>query len=137
MENKEERKGTEYQPTLAEEKLIEVLLNPDHRLKPIREKCTIAGVDHKVYYRAFAKPEFAEHVAALAKQVAASAVLPTVQAFAKEAERGSFQHGMAILDMAGAYSPKQKVEHTGSSGGPVQFIMTGLDTWRKEVEPED
>ena len=49
---------TEYQPTVAEQKLLEILLSPEHRTKTVTDICKIANCSRPTYYDAMAKPEF-------------------------------------------------------------------------------
>ena len=50
-----------YTPTTAEEKLLEVLLNPKNRGKTIAEISAMAGIGERTYYRAIEKPEFIDY----------------------------------------------------------------------------
>jgi len=111
--------GTEYEPTNCEKKIIEVLLNPEYRNKKVTEICSIAGVDRKVYYRAFDKPEFVAYYKKLSVNLTIKAVAPMVNAFVKWGLNGSFQHGKVILEMADMYREKQQTELTGANGGPI------------------
>ena len=47
-----------YKPTAVEEKLIEVLLNPNCLGKSITEICEMAGVSRKSYYVSIKKDGF-------------------------------------------------------------------------------
>lgn len=107
------RNVSSYTPTNTEMKIIEVLLNPAHRLKTITEVCDIVGCDRKTYQRAFDKPAFVEHYNALSMSFVQQSVGSVLNAFHREAVRGSFQHGKVILEMAGLYVEKKevKVEH--------------------------
>lgn len=104
---------TEYQPTEAEQKLLEVLLSPEHRMKSIKDICTVASISRMVYYRAFEKPEFKALYKQKSKELVDNAIAPVLNTFVREALRGSFQHGKVILEMAGLYSDKQQIEVTG------------------------
>jgi len=102
--------GTEYEPTTCEKKILEVLLNPEYRNKKVTEICTIAGVDRKVYYRAFDKPEFVAYYKKISVNLTIKAVAPMVNAFVKWGLSGSFQHGKVILEMAEVYKEKQQLD---------------------------
>lgn len=112
---------TVYEPTKAEQKLLEVLLNPEHRLKSITEICAIADIERGTYYNAFRKPEFVAHYQAEALEMVKHDVGPILNAYRKEAKRGSVQHGNVLLEMAGLYTPKKRQEITGANGGPVAW----------------
>jgi hypothetical protein len=101
---------TEYKPTEAEQKLLEVLLSPEHRMKSIKDICAIACISRMVYYRAFDKPEFKELYKSQSKALVDQAIAPVLNTFVREALRGSFQHGKVILEMAGLYSEKSTID---------------------------
>lgn len=115
---------SEYQPTKAERKLLEVLLNPVHRLKSITEICEIAEISRRQYYNIFAKPEFAEHYKQESKRLVGRYAGPLINAFIKEAVRGSYQHGKVLLEMAGLYQETTRKEVTGAGGNPIENNVT-------------
>ena len=102
-----QQKPTKYRPTPKEETLLEVLLNPDHRMKSITEICRIAKCDRSVYYDAFAKKGFVDYYQSKSMDIVKQAVAPVLNAFVREALRGSYQHGKLILDMAGLIEEKK------------------------------
>jgi hypothetical protein len=108
-----EQNRTEYQFTEAEQKLLDVLLNPDYRMKSIKEICAIAAIGRTTYYAAFKKPEFQALYKAQSRALVDQSIAPVLNTFVREALRGSFQHGKVILEMAGLYSEKSTVEVTG------------------------
>ena len=93
--------GTEYRPTTAEKKLLEVMLNPDHRHKSVVAICDLAECNRKAYYRAFEKPEFMALYKGESKRMVERSVAPVLHAFVKQAIAGSHKHGVTILEMAG------------------------------------
>lgn len=101
---------TEYQLTESEEKLLDVLLNPDYRMKSVKEVCSLAQIGRTTYYAAFNKPEFKALYKAKSRELVDNAVAPVLNTFVREALRGSFQHGKVILEMAGLYSEKQQID---------------------------
>ncbi len=107
------QKVTEYRPTTAEKKLLDVLLNPEHRLKNVTEICELAGCERVTYYRAFKKPHFAEFYRQLTLDLVKGHVGQIVNTFVKCANDGSFQHGKVLLEMAEIYTEKQQHELTG------------------------
>jgi hypothetical protein len=107
--------------TDTEEKLLEVMLNPENRMKSITDICNMAKISRMTYYRAFKKPEFTEVYNNKSKDLIKQAVAPVINTFIREAQRGSFQHGKVILEMAGIYTEKQQMEHTGKDGGPIEI----------------
>jgi hypothetical protein len=104
-----EQKGTEYKPTAAEKRLLEVLLNPDNRWKSVTAVCSLANCTRKVYYKAFKKPGFVTIYKDEAKGLVEREVLPVLHAFVQQAKGGSYQHGKALLEMAGVYVEKTEI----------------------------
>lgn len=114
------QKQTEYEPTPAELKLLEVLLDPGNRNRSKTEICQLADISRDTYYTAFKKPEFKELIRKTSKDLTIEYVLPTIHAFAQQARIGSFQHGEAILEMAGVYQKVMRQELTGKNGEPIE-----------------
>lgn len=111
-----EQNRTEYELTESEKKLMDVLLNPEYRMKSIKEICAIAMIGRTTYYAAFKKPEFQALYKAQSKALVDQSIAPVLNTFVREALRGSFQHGKVILEMAGLYSEKSQLEVTGEIG---------------------
>lgn len=95
---------TDYEPTEKERNLLEVLLNPEYRMKSITDVCKLAKCSRPVYYEAFSKPGFVRLYEQKSKEVVKQALGPVLNTFVREALRGSFQHGKVILEMAGVYT---------------------------------
>ena len=104
---------TKYTPTESEQKLLDVLINPEYRMKSIKELCIIAQISRITYYRAFEKPEFQTLYKSQSRALVDQSIAPVLNTFVREALRGSFQHGKVILEMAGLYSEKSILELTG------------------------
>lgn len=104
---------TEYEPTEAEKKLLEVLMSPEHRMKSITDICKVACCSRVLYYNAFKKPEFKALYKSMSRELVDQSIAPVLNTFVREALRGSFQHGKVILEMAGLYSEKSTLEVTG------------------------
>lgn len=118
-----------YKPTKAEQALLSVLSNPEHRRKNVTEICELAGISRKQYYNIFQKTEFVEYYLRLTRDLIKQSVMPIVNAARKEALKGSFAHQKMLLEMAGEYADKRITEHTGPGGGPVQIehFLESLD----------
>ena len=114
--------STDYEPTPGELKLLEVLLDPDNRNKSKTEICRIAGLDRQTYYNAYKKPEFRALITKTSKDLVLEYVLPTIHAFAKFAQTGSYQHGEALLEMAELLKKTTRLEHTGADGKPIETV---------------
>jgi hypothetical protein len=105
---------TEYTPTAQEKKLLEALLNPDLRSKKVKVICDKIKIDRNVYYRAMKKEGFRDLLNREAKAIVGETVIPIINAFRKEAEKGSFWHGKILLEMAGMYTEKQEIKVEGT-----------------------
>lgn len=103
-------KNDEYKPTTAEEKLLQILANPEHIGLKVSEICQLADISRETYYKSFKKPEFVAYHDKLCKDLVKQSLTPVVNAFITEAKRGSFQHGKILLEMGGIYTNKQEVE---------------------------
>lgn len=88
--------------------LLEVLINPEHRMKSVTDICRIAKCDRSTYYDAFAKPGFVELYKSKSMDIVKQSVAPVLNAFVREALRGSYQHGKLILNMAGLITEEQQ-----------------------------
>lgn len=86
--------------------LLEVLINPENRMKSITDICKLAKCTRPVYYKAFLKPEFVEIYKQFSEELVKQSMAPVINAFIREAQRGSFQHGKVLLEMAGLYNKK-------------------------------
>lgn len=111
---------TKYEPTEKEKALLEILINPDYRMKSITDICKAAKCSRFTYYEAFSKPEFVEEYNRRSADLVRQSVGAVINTFIREAQRGSFQHGKVLLEMAGMHTENSKVEITGSV--PVQII---------------
>jgi len=100
--------STNYEPTEKEQNLLDVLINPENRMKSITDICRVAKCDRKIYYTAFAKPGFVAIYNAMSMDIVKQSVAPVVNAFVREALRGSYQHGKLLLDMAGLHTDEEK-----------------------------
>jgi hypothetical protein len=129
-----EQTRTEYQPTTAEKKLLEVLLDPRYRMKSITDICSIAQIGRTTYYEAFSKPQFVEIYKQRSIELVKQQVAPVINAFVQEAKRGSFQHGKVLLEMADLYSEKKQLEHTGKDGGPIQIEEMSAEERAARIE---
>ena len=104
-----EQNVTEYRPTLAERKLLEVLLNPEFRTATVTDLCKQAGISRQAYYQIFKKPAFVAYYESQARDLVREAVGPVINAFVKAAKEGSYPHGKVILEMAGLYTESKNV----------------------------
>lgn len=99
---------TGYEPTEKEKNLLEVLLNPENRMKSITDVCKLAKCSRPAYYDAFKKPGFVAIYEQASLNIVKQSIAPVLNAFVREAQRGSYQHGKALLEMAGIYTEEQR-----------------------------
>ena len=102
-------------------------MNPANRMKSATDVCQIAGISRETYYAAFAKVGFNAVYKDMSLKVVKAAVAPVINAFVREAQRGSFQHGKILLEMADMYAEKTKREVTGADGGPIQAEVVNVE----------
>ncbi len=110
------QKGTEYRPTAKQQKLLDVLLDPQNRGITITDACALAGCSRKVYYNAIKNEEFVKLYKDQSFDLIKAALGQVINTFIEKAKEGSYQHGEAILDMAGVYSKNTKIQLDGNLG---------------------
>jgi len=118
------QKATKYIPSLAEQKLLEALLNPDNRLKSVTEICGIAKVDRKTYYRAFDKPEFVEYFTIQSKALIRKAHASIINSCIRQAIRGDSAHAKILLTMSGDYADRQIFPDKDGKPQPIAGEVT-------------
>lgn len=104
-----------YKLTAAEERLIKVLIDPEHFGKSVTEKCQAAEISRETYYNTMKKQEFCDYYNDLIKAGLKSSVGDIIQATYNFGKRfpGNHQDRKILLEMAGAYTEKSEVKHTG------------------------
>lgn len=103
------QKQAEYTPSRTELQLLEVLLDPASRLKPVTELCKEAGINRATYYTIFGRPEFKKLYREQSLSIIQRALAPICHAVIREAVRGSAQHAKMGLEMADVYTEKLEV----------------------------
>lgn len=93
-----------YRPTVAEKRLLEVLLNPENLGKSVTELCNLAEVSRNKYYDAMKKEEFVREVSETSQKLVMAKIGDVVNATYKYAlaERGHQDRKM-LLTMAGIH----------------------------------
>lgn len=128
---------TEYKLTEKEKNLLEVLLNPENRMKSITDICKLAKCSRPIYYEAFSKPGFVEIYKQRSMELIKQSIAPVLNTFIREAQRGSFQHGKVLLEMAGIYTEKQQLEHSGKIETPNPFEGLTTEELKKLAQMSD
>lgn len=100
-------KNDNYTPTVAEKKLLEVLINPENLGKSVTELCNLADVSRNKYYDAMKKTSFQELVKHTTMELIKGKIGDVVNATYLYAlgERGHQDRKM-LLTMAGLYAEK-------------------------------
>jgi len=99
-----------YKPTIAEQKLLEVLLNPESVGMTVCERCEVAGISRDSYYRIARKPEFKNLVKSYKDMVLYQDYLSVAHMVAKSAIKGNAQDRRLFLEWLNDFAP-QKVDH--------------------------
>ena len=111
MKKKPVKKGrqkiTEKALTPKRQRIMEALLNPEHRLKTITEICNICQVTRETYYQAFNNPEFVKIYTAESKKLGVKALAPMVNSQIKSALRGDVQAAKLVMTYIGEYADRQ------------------------------
>lgn len=100
------QKVTKYKPTIPQQRLLEVLLNPEHRLKSITEICNIAKVERMTYYRAFKNEDFCKYFDRESSALIRKAKASIINASIRAAQRGEAAHTKLLLTMTGDYADR-------------------------------
>lgn len=111
---KSDTKANRYKPTAAEKKLLEVLINPDNLGKPVQELCSLAKIGRTKYYDAMSKDGFVDLVNETTMDLIKGKASDVLNATYKYAltEKGH-QDRKIILTIAGIYTDKQELKHSG------------------------
>ena len=100
------QKPTKYAPSLAEKKLLEVLLNPEFRLKSITDICIEAKINRCTYYNAFQRDDFKKLLREESKSLIDKHRAAIINSSIKAALRGDSAHTKILLSMSGDYADK-------------------------------
>lgn len=109
-------------PTDTEQKLLDVLLDPFHRLASVTKQCELAGVHRKSYYRAFENPQFVDYYRNMITNVIKAQGGQLVNIAIREARKGSYQHWKALMEMGGFYNEKGKDDVNANLAISVRFV---------------
>lgn len=103
-----------YKPTVAEKKLLEVLINPEHLGKNVTELCNLANVSRNKYYDAMKKEAFQELVKSTTLELVKAKIGDVLNAtyIYSLGEKGH-QDRKLLLTMAGLYADKQETVLSG------------------------
>lgn len=117
----------EYVPSPTEHRLLEVALDPFHRLASVSKQCELAGISRAHYYRLFNNREFVKYYNERLIDLIRAQSGQLVNIAVREARKGSFPHLKVLLEMGGLYAEKKTVEHEGEVGMTVRFVDPDSD----------
>ena len=122
-----------YEPTPAEQRLLQVLLDPANVGKSVTEKCQLAGVSRDVYYKAMQKEGFIRLKNRLTYDLLKANIDEVLRATFKYALNNSKNHAdrKLLLEMYGLYTDKQKVEVSGENGEPIKVAALSEEEKRE------
>ena len=114
-----------YEPTPAEQRLLQVLLDPDNIGKSVTEKCRLADVSRDIYYKAMQKEGFIRLKNRLTYDLLKANIDEVLRATFKYALNNAKNHAdrKLLLEMYGWYIDKKNVEVTGKDGEPIQIAQ--------------
>ena len=72
-------------------------------------------------------PGFADAVYVLAVERVVADLVPVLHAQVAQAKKGSLPHAQWLFELVGKWSPKQRLEHTGGTGGPLRIVIETVD----------
>ncbi|MFT4146415.1 MAG: phBC6A51 family helix-turn-helix protein [Mobilitalea sp.] len=117
--------------TNEEQTLLEVMLNPESRMKSVTEICKLAKIERATYYKAFQKPEFVEIYKQKSIDMVKQSAASILNTFIQEAQQGSFRHGKVILEMAGLYAEKSNINVSGQLDTGAEKLNSILEQINK------
>ncbi len=127
-----ETKLNELDITAGEQRLLEVLLNPEHTGKSITEKCRIAGISRAMYYRYMQDEKFLQMLNKTALMLIRDKVADVLNATYKFAMQSrNHQDRKLLLELFDLYANKQKVEVSGENGEPIKLATLSEEEKRE------
>lgn len=116
-----------YIPTPKEQDLLNILLDPYHRMSSITKICEMAQVSRHTYYDMFRKPEFQSYYRMALLEVVKQYGGQLVNIGIREARKGSFPHWKVLMEMGGFHNDKRTIEHEGEQTMKVVFVAPDSD----------
>lgn len=98
----------DYVPSTTEQMLLDVLLDPYHRMASVSRQCELAGVSRMAYYRAFQNMAFVDYYRTLLTDMIKAQGGQLINIGIREARKGSFPHWKVLMEMGGFYNGDKK-----------------------------
>lgn len=116
-----------YVPTQNEQRLLDIMLDPFHRMSSVTRQCELAGVSRMAYYRALQNPDFMRYYRDALYDLIKANAGQLINIGIREARKGSFPHWKVLLEMGGLHNDKKVVEHEGEQTMKVVFVDPDSD----------
>lgn len=87
--------------TAKQERLLQVLINPEYRDKTAEEITALARISKRYYYHLLKNKKFQDAVRIAGASLCVSNVNHIINAFIAKGKKGEYQQGRTILQMAG------------------------------------
>jgi len=129
-------KTNKWSLTPARERLLEMLINPEHLGKNVTELCNLAEISRNSYYKFMNEPEFVELINKTSLDMVKAKMGDVVNATYKYAlgEKGH-QDRKLLLTMAGLYTDKQEVDMNADINTDEQSEV--FEKYLKDVDEND
>jgi hypothetical protein len=115
-------KLNKYTPTNAEQKLLDVMLDPNNRLLNVTDTCTLAEISRKTYYDSFKRQEFVDLVHTTSLELVKQHAIELVMIGLRYAREGSSQHWKVLMEMGKLYNEKRALEQEDNVIVSVRFV---------------
>lgn len=129
LSRQDENEHVEYSPTPIEQRILEIIFDPEHVSTTITEKCEALGIARNTYYHHMNKPEFQAYYIRLAKDLIKQNTAPLVNAAVKHAKAGSFQHFKFLMEMGDIHKEDNKLQ--------LDAAIEHIVTFGRKDEDED
>lgn len=115
-----------YAPTGKEQALLDVLLDPYHRMASVKRICEVAKISRETYYRMMRKQEFADYYALLCREMVRNKAGQLLNIGIREARKGGspgFGYWKELSKMAGLVEDdKVKVDMDSDVEVSIRFV---------------
>lgn len=104
----------EYKLVGCEERILEVLLDPECINMTVTDRCKVIGISRNTYYTHMNKPAFNAYCKTLVRSTIQSEVMPLLNAALREAKKGSFHHFKLLMEMGQFHTDEKNLNIDGN-----------------------
>ena len=119
----------DYIPDGIEQKMLEVLLDPCHRMASVKKQCELMGISRQTYYTRMKNKEFMDYYIHMCRENMRQRAGELMNIGIREARKGgpgAFQYWKEIAKMIGIVdNDKMNVEVEGDMEITVRFAAPG------------